>query len=138
MTDSPNMWQRWESYRPSKATWFWSCVACVIATLIVGFTAGGWMTATGAAQMADAAADGARDKLVAAICVNRFESSADASAQLAMLKKAATWDRDYFIQKGGWVTVPGTKEPVTGAADLCVKQLLTAAVPPATAPGGSS
>jgi hypothetical protein len=138
MTDSPNMWQRWESYRPSKAAWFWSCVTCVIATLVVGFTAGGWMTANGAAQMADTAADAARDKLVAAICVSRFESSADASAQLAMLKKAATWDRDYFIQKGGWVTVPGSKEPVAGAADLCVKQLLTAAVPPATAPGGSS
>lgn len=111
MTDSPNMWQRWTSYRPSKATWFWSCVTCVIATLIVGFSAGGWMTKSSAADMAKTAADGARDKLVAAICVNRFESSPDASTQLAMLKKAAIWDRDYFIQKGGWSPCPAPKTP---------------------------
>ena len=113
-------------------------MACVVATLIIGFTAGGWMTSGGAAQMAKTAADDATDKVVAAICVNRFEKSPDASSQLAQLKKAAIWDRDDFIEKGGWVTLPGAKDPVRSAADLCVNQLLTtAAAPPATA-GGSS
>jgi len=138
MTDNPSLWRRWESYRPSKTTWFWSCVACDIATLIVGFTAGGWATSGTAAQMAKAAADDATDKVVAEICVNRFEKSPDASTQLAQLKKAATWDREYFIEKGGWVTLPGAKDPVRGAADLCVNQLLTTAAPPPAAAGGSS
>ena len=34
----------WGDYRPSKATWFWSCVACVVATMVIGFTWGGWVT----------------------------------------------------------------------------------------------
>lgn len=138
MTDSPTLWQRWERYRPSKSALFWSCVACVIATLIIGFTAGGWTTSSAAAKMAKASADSERDKLVAQICVNRFESSTDASAQLAMLKKAATWDRNALIEKGGWVTLPGTQEPVTSAADLCVKQLMTAVIPPAKTAEGST
>jgi hypothetical protein len=138
MADNPNLWRRWESYRPSKTTWLWSCVACVIATLIIGFTAGGWTTSGTAAQMARTAADDATNKVVAGICVGRFQESPDASTQLAMLKKAATWDRDYFIEKGGWVTLPGAKAPVTGAADLCVNQLLTAAEPPPTSASGSS
>jgi hypothetical protein len=137
MTEQPNLWQRWERYRPSKTLWFWSSVGCVVATLAVGFTSGGWVTSRTAAQMAKTSADDARNELAAAICVNRFESSPDASAQLQQLKKTALWDRDYFIQKGGWVTLPGIKEPVVGASDLCAQRLMTAVIPPAKAPGSS-
>jgi hypothetical protein len=88
--------------------------------------------------MAGTAADDATNKVVAEICVRRFEESPDASTPLAMPKKTATWDRGYFIEKGGWVTLPGAKTSVTGAADLCVNQLLTAAEPPPTSASGSS
>ena len=30
----------WGDCRPSKTMWFWSCVACVVATIVIGFTGG--------------------------------------------------------------------------------------------------
>ena len=54
MTNKLSVGQRWTAYRPSKAVWFWSCVGCVVATLIVGFTWGGWVTGSTARQNVDA------------------------------------------------------------------------------------
>lgn len=131
MADGRGLARRWEEYRPSKALWFWSCVICAAAVPAVGFGAGGWVTNGTATQMASDAADHAQAKLAAGFCVTRFEASPDASAQLATLKKTDDWKRDDFITQGGWVTVPGTKQPVADAADLCVQQLMTAKLPPA-------
>jgi len=136
MTSEPNTWQRWERYRPSKGLWFWSCLACSVATIVVGFTWGGWVTASNAAERSKTAANDARNELAAAVCVSRFEGSPDASAQLAQLKKTELWDRDEFIQKGGWVTMPGSKEPMVGASNICVQRLMTATIPPATGTSG--
>ncbi|HZS83560.1 MAG TPA: hypothetical protein VFA50_11855 [Stellaceae bacterium] len=133
MAERPGIGARWEAYRPSKAVWFWSCIACVIATIVIGFTWGGWVTGGTAAQMASAAADNANAKLAAAFCVNQFEKSPDAAAKFASLKKTDSWERDDFITKGGWVTLPGVKEPISGAADLCVQQLMSTKLPPVKA-----
>src|SRR6185437_13498959 len=129
MAENTGIGQRWEAYRPSKTLWFWSCVACVIATIVIGFAWGGWVTGGSAAQMASDAADSARAQLAADYCVSRFRSAANASAQFASLKKTDEWDRSAFIKKGGWATLPGMTQPVSGAADQCVKQLMTAKAP---------
>ena len=44
MANNQTVGRRWESYRPSKGIWFWSCVACVAATIVIGFGWGGWVT----------------------------------------------------------------------------------------------
>jgi hypothetical protein len=49
------------------------------------------------------------------------------------LKETDAWSRDEFIKKGGWVTLPGAKDPVPGAADLCTQQLVKADLPPVKA-----
>jgi hypothetical protein len=36
--------QRWNEAQPTKAVLFWSVVAAVILTMIVGFNWGGWVT----------------------------------------------------------------------------------------------
>lgn len=131
MAEARSLGRRWEEYRPSKALWFWSCVICAAAVPAIGFGAAGWVTQGSATQMASDAADQAQAKLVAGFCVNRFEASADAAAELATLKKTDDWKRDDFITQGGWVTLPGTKQPVADAADLCVQRLMTAKLPPA-------
>jgi hypothetical protein len=101
--------------------------------MVVGFYWGGWTTGGSARTMATKAADDARAQLASAECVSRFESASDASTQLAALKKTDTWGRDDFIKKGGWVTLPGTKDPVSGAANLCAEQLMKAELPSAKA-----
>jgi hypothetical protein len=129
MADNQSLGRRWTAYRPSKGVWFWSCAGCVVASIIVGFNWGGWVTGGTASRMAAAAANGARAQLAAASCVNRFENGPDAVAQLAALKKSSSYERSSLITKNGWATMPGSQEPVTGAADLCAQQLVDATTP---------
>jgi GH24 family phage-related lysozyme (muramidase) len=126
-----NIGSRWESYQPSKAVWFWSCAACVAATIVVGFTWGNWVTGGTATRMASDAANGAQAHMASASCVTRFNQGPDAVAQLAALKKAASYERGDIIQKGGWVTMPGDTNAVAGAADICAQTLMTEKLPPA-------
>ena len=127
MSDKPSLGRRWEAYQPSKAIWFWSCAACIVATIVVGFVWGGWVTGGSATRMASNAADGARAQLVAASCVIRFKHGPDAATQLAALKKADSYEQGDLITKGGWVTMPGDKDPVAGAADICAQKLVSGA-----------
>ena len=128
MTTSPppGLMQRFEMYRPSKTALGWCCALSVVATITVGFVWGGWVTGGTAATMAATAGTGANAKLVASICAAQFDRAADAAAQRDALTKLDKWDRATFITKGGWATVPGITDPVSGAADLCAQQLVEA------------
>ena len=126
MSSTPGLGKRWEAYRPSKGGWFWSCAGCVVATIVVGFTWGGWVMGSTAEHMARDAADGARAQLAAMACVARFDLGPDAIEQLAALKKASSYQRGDMIIKSGWATMPGSTDPVRGAADICVEKLLNA------------
>jgi hypothetical protein len=123
MSSSKGLAERIESYRASKAVLGWCCVLSAIATIVVGFTWGGWVTSGSAAAMADNAAAGAQAKLAAAICIAEFNHGSDPAVQLAALNKLDHWDRADFIKKGGWASLPGMTDPVSGAADLCAEQL---------------
>jgi len=115
---------RWENYQAPKTMVFWACAACVVATLLIGFTAGGWVWGSTAERMAAQAATNARADLAAAVCVNRFETASDAAANFATLKANDSWTRGDYLEKGGWVTLAGMKEPVDGAAILCAQRLM--------------
>lgn len=130
MTDERSFRVRWRAYRASKVTLFWSCVACVVVTIIVGFAWGGWVTSGTATKMAAKAANDARTDLVAAICVQRFLDASNARAQLTILKEQSSWQRDDFIEKGGWDKPPGIKGGAPGAASLCAQRLAAATLPP--------
>jgi hypothetical protein len=67
MSENQTLSQRWENYRPSKTLWFWSAAGVAVATMIIGFTAGGWTTGGNAAIMAERAAQDARAELVATV-----------------------------------------------------------------------
>ena len=118
--------KNWESYRASKATLFWSCAGCAVATMIVGFTWGGWVTGGTAEKMSSAAASSARAELAATMCVTRFMGGPDMTAQLAALKASNSWNRNDLIDKAGWTTPPGTEKPVQGAGEHCAPRLLEA------------
>ena len=118
--------RHWEAYRPTKGIWLWSSAGCIVATIAVGFLWGGWVTGGTAARMASDAAAGARAQLAAMVCVAGFNLGPDAAAQLAVLKKASSYQRGDMLAKGGWLTMPGSTEPVAGAADICVQKLMSA------------
>ena len=121
--------ERLGQYRPTKTIWFWSTAACIVLTIILGFTWGGWVTGGAAADRAETAASEAVANLAADICANRFLAASDAAAQLGALKEASSYQRDDFIADGGWVTFANAKEPVDGAAELCAERLAEVELP---------
>jgi len=127
---------RARDYQPTKAVLVWSCAACVAATLIVGFNWGGWVTGAKAGAMVRSASEQGRAQLAATVCVEQFMTAPDAQAKLASLKAADTWKRRTFVSEGGWATLPGMKEPVSDAAEVCAERLGTMEVPPKKAVQG--
>lgn len=119
----------WRDYQPSKVALFWSCVGCVIATIVVGFFWGGWVTGATANQRVAQAHDAGRAELAATICVARFVDAADAAVQLAALKGESSWTRRSTIAGAGWTTPLGLDKPVSGAAELCAERLVAMDLP---------
>ncbi|MEZ5831446.1 MAG: hypothetical protein R3D05_09710 [Dongiaceae bacterium] len=129
MTEQKSRAQRWQEYRASKTTLFWSCVVCVALTMVVGFGWGGWVTGGTAKDMAEQSAATARSDLAASICVKQFMDSKDAAKALANLKQTASWKREQVVEDGGWAKIAGLDKPVSGAADKCAKQLASMDLP---------
>lgn len=125
--------ERWERYEPTKTQTFWIAVGSVVATLILGFGFGGWVTGGTAQKMASEAATKARQQLAAAVCVEEFMGAADAASRLEKLKKASWYERDGLISDGGWATMPDRKEPNSTVASLCASRLAEIEAPAAQA-----
>jgi hypothetical protein len=123
MSQTERLSQRWSNYRPSKTLWFWTVVGAAALVMIIGFTYGGWTTGGGAAFMAKKAASDARAELAAAVCVSKFTSAENADKNLAALKDTAFWQRNDFIEKGGWAKLAGMDNSVPGSTDLCAHRL---------------
>jgi hypothetical protein len=122
--DKRSLGQRWDGLQPSKTVLAWACVATVAATLVVGFTWGGWVTGGTARAMADDASDEARGQLAAAICAESFMAAPDAAVQLVALKEIdSSYQQRRFVQDGGWATMPGNDSPDRRAVELCAEDL---------------
>jgi len=117
--------QRLEAYQPSKTLWFWTVAGAAVATMVIGFTLGGWTTGGTASEMAEDAAREARAELAANICVEQFVTASGAAESLTALKEASSYQRDDYITDGGWAKLTGIEDAVPGAADLCAEQLAT-------------
>jgi hypothetical protein len=119
MADVKTLGQRFQEYRASKTTLFWSWVAVAVLTVVVGFNWGGWVTGGTAMGMAQEA----RRDVAATYCVQRFLAAPDVSAQHASLMETGSWQRDDFVQKGGWAKLPELDRPIAGVAELCAEKL---------------
>jgi hypothetical protein len=101
----------------------WGAAGGAIALAIIGFTLGGWVTGGTADQMAKKEADIAVVKVLAPICVDKFQQQADAAVNLAALKAANGYQQAAFIEKGGWATMAGADKPHAGTAKACAELL---------------
>ena len=96
-----------------------------VATTFIGFYWGGWVTGGTAWKMAQQDATDAVVAALAPICVDKFQRSASAPENLIELNKIIyVWDRDVFIEKGGWATMPGATSPDTAVARACAEMLI--------------
>jgi hypothetical protein len=115
--------QRWSQARPTKTFVFWFGVAAVIATMVIGFTWGGWVTSSTAEATAKAMADDAVVHRLTPICVAAAQHDPARDKKLKELKDTGEWDRGDYVKKAGWATMPGDKTPDPKVADECAKML---------------
>ncbi len=98
--------------------------AGAIATMIVGFNWGGWTLGSTVEKIAKERADSAVVAVLAPICVEKFRQAADATTNLNELNKISyDWDREAFVEKGGWATMPGAALPDSSVARACADTL---------------
>src|SRR6187200_2466990 len=96
-----------------------------LATVVIGFGWGGWTLASTASETAAKSAAAAVVAVLAPMCADKFRQGAEASANMAELKKVSSWMQDSYIEKGGWATFPGNASPDRSVAQACAN-LLTA------------
>jgi hypothetical protein len=96
-----------------------------LATVIIGFSWGGWTLGTTAKEMAVKEASAALVAVLGPMCADKFKSASEATLNMVELKKVSSWQQDSYIQKGGWATFPGMTSPDLAIAQSCAK-ILTA------------
>ena len=94
-----------------------------VATMLVGFTMGGWVTGGTARKTALRDVKEATIAVLAPICVDKFETNADAALNFSSLKKISPWQQASFIERGGWATMPGAVSSDMGVAQACAELL---------------
>jgi hypothetical protein len=99
--------------------------AGAVATMVIGFTWGGWTLGSTAKQMSEQRISAALVAVLAPMCVDKFRQAPDAAGQMVEFKKVSSWMQDSYIQKGGWATFPGMSSPDLAIAQACAKLLTT-------------
>jgi hypothetical protein len=97
----------------------------VVASMVIGFSWGGWMTGGTATRLAAERADTAVMAALTPVCVEKFMQNSDAKANLAILQKISTnWEQGQFLEKGGWATRPGATSSDYQLARACAEKLV--------------
>ena len=102
----------------------WGLVVSAILTMIIGFAFGGWVTGGTAQEMAKEMADEAVIDRLAPICVTQFNQDPEKDKKLQELKEISSYQRGDYVEKQGWATMPGEKEPDSEVANECAKRLV--------------
>ena len=99
----------------------------VVASMVIGFSWGGWMTGGTANKLAADRADTAVMAALTPVCVEKFMQNSDAKANLAILQKISTnWEQGQYLEKGGWATRPGATSPDYELGRACAAKLIEA------------
>jgi hypothetical protein len=96
-----------------------------VASMVIGFSWGGWVTGSTANGLAAERADTAVVAALTPICVEKFLQNSDAKASLAVLQKiSSNWEQGDYLEKGGWATPPGATSPDYHLARACAEKLV--------------
>lgn len=94
-----------------------------LAIAIIGFTWGGWVTASTAERMASQQAQLEVVAALVPICVEQSNNDPQVVATMAKLKDASSYKRSDMLMDAGWATMPGSSEPNRNVAGACMKEL---------------
>src|SRR5579872_7327757 len=97
--------------------------AGAVATMVVGFSWGGWSLASTADKMAKEQSNLAVVAALAPVCADKFRAQPDAAAKTVALSKVDSWKRAEEFPKE-FVTLPGETYPNSALVDACYALLL--------------
>ncbi len=95
-----------------------------VALLIVIFWTGWVVTSSKAELQGEERAAKAVVEALAPICVVQFSQDPDKAERLKALKEKSAYQRDTYVEKIGWATMPAAESPVRGVADACAKRII--------------
>jgi thioesterase domain-containing protein len=98
-----------------------------VASMVIGFSWGGWVLGSTAHRLAADQASTAVVTVLTPICVEKFLQNSDAQANLAALREISTnWQQGQYVEKGGWATRPGATSSDYELARACAAKLIEA------------
>jgi len=98
-------------------------VVGAIATMVVGFYWGGWVSGKTAESNAASRVNTALVQAYGPVCIERFKQQPNVEAKWVELTKIDSWRRDDYIKKTGFATPPGSEVPNSAVADACAEAL---------------
>ena len=98
-------------------------VVGAVATIVVGFSWGGWSLGSTADKMAREQSKLAVVAALAPVCAEKFRARPDAAAKTIALSKVDAWNRTKDFPKE-FVTLPGETYPNSALVDACYALLM--------------
>ena len=103
----------WEKIK----SFFWNAIVGAILISIVGFSWLGWVLESTAQLEAKQSAEKSVNDRIAKICIYQAIQDPGKDLKLEELKEKSSYERDDYVMKQGWATMPGEEEPDRGVAD---------------------
>ena len=102
-------------------------VVGAVASMLIGFSWGGWVTGGTATKFAADQANAAVLTVLTPICVAKFLQDGDAQDKLAALRRiSSSYEQGQYLEKGGWATPPGATSSDYQLARACAAKLIEA------------
>ena len=106
----------------------WGAVVGSVATMILGFSYGGWTTSDTAARLAKQQADTAVTAALVPLCIAQSKADRAGLKKMGELKAlTSSYDQRDFVTKTGWATVPGSEDANRDVAEACAVALMKTA-----------
>jgi hypothetical protein len=99
-------------------------VAGAIATMLAGFSYGGWMLGSSAEKMAQKQSAAAVTEALVPVCIGQSNADPAVAMKLAELKALSySYQQRDFVMKSGWATMPTSEAPNLDLASACAEAL---------------
>ena len=99
-----------------------------VATMIIGFSQGGWYSGGSAERLAQERSEVAVIDALVPICISQSKLDPDTAAKLGQLvAMKTTYEQRDFVISSGWATMPASDGPNRDLASKCADALVKSA-----------
>ena len=107
----------------------WGAIFGAVGITILGFSQFGWTLGHTTQRLVTEGRESAVVSALTPFCVANYLKQPDADKQLAALRAdTSSYTQRDLIEKAGFATMPGSKEPTSGLAAACEQALRTTSV----------